>query len=198
MFVNDEKGIIISVPMKCGTETFATALPKDWIDIYANPKFDEIPLSALEKTLKVCELTNRNLNDYTHYVIVRHPVKWLVSGFRFLQSLQKNPKHFKYHTNFEKHLHDVYLERTQNYQAFDGFWSDHCSVMPDQYCDENAIPIKLENIDEFFKTFDIYNIPLLNKTSSRIPYPRLNTLSKDLLYKISADYCKRFHYVMDI
>ena len=27
--------------MKCGTETFATALPKDWIDIYTKPKFDQ-------------------------------------------------------------------------------------------------------------------------------------------------------------
>lgn len=199
MFVNEQEKIIISVPMKCGTETFAELLDDSWIDIYAKAKFDELPLSALQKTLNVCELTDRNLDDYTHYVIVRHPVKWLVSGFRFLQSLKKNPKHFKYHTDFEKHLQDVLLERTSDYIAFDSFWSDHCSVMPDQYCNENAIPIKLENLQDFVTQLGIQKtIPINNKTSGRIPYPQINTNVSKLLHELCKDYCQRFDYNMEI
>lgn len=199
MFINDKRKIIISVPMKCGTETFAEIFQNDrhWIDIYKSRTLDDIELSGLAKTLKVFELTGRNFEDYTHYVIVRHPVDWLVSGFRFLQSFKQNRKLFQYHTNFYKHLKDVKKEREQNTTVFNLFWSDHCSVMPDRYCDKNALPRQIEKLDDFLKELNIdADIPVLNKTSSHIPYPAINNSSRELLKDICLEYCEKYGYTI--
>lgn len=197
MFINDIRKIIISVPMKCGTETFAEIFKNDrhWVDIYKSRTLDDIELSGLNKTLKVFELTGRNFEDYTHYVIVRHPVDWLVSGFRFLQSFKQNRKLFKYHTNFYKHLKDVKKERDSDVTIFNLFWSDHCSVMPDCYCDESALPRKIEDLDNFLIELNIDTpIPVLNKTASHVPYPLINNKCKTIIEDICKDYCNKYDY----
>lgn len=197
MFLNDKQKIVISVPMKCGTETFAEIFKhdKNWIDIYKNRTLDDIELSGLDKTLKVFELTHRNFDDYTHYVIVRHPVQWIISGFRFLQSFKQNRKLFKYHTNFYNHLKDVKKERDLNITVFNLFWSDHCSVMPDRYCNENALPRQIENLDAFLNELNIdTEIPVLNKTASHIPYPDINIQCRTLLQDICKEYCQQYGY----
>ena len=196
MFVNHDAKILISVPSKCGTHTFAHLL-KGWQDVYTKKSLDNLPYTGLQKTLAACDKLKINLNDYTHYVVVRHPHTWLMSGFRFLQGLGGNPKHFKYHRDYEAHLTDVLTERTQQTTVFDLFWSEHCSVMPDAYCDKNSIPIKLENIDDFFKTLGITcKVVKHNTTNPRVPYPIINSNVKKLLHQISDDYAKRYGYIL--
>jgi hypothetical protein len=69
--------------------------------------------------------------------------------------------------------------------------------MPDKYCDKNAIPVKLENIDDFFKTLNVFNtVPIKNATSPRIPYPVINSNIQSLLNEISSDYAKKFGYTL--
>ena len=196
MFVNHDAKILISVPSKCGTYTFAHLL-KGWQDVYTKKSIDNLPYTGLQKTLAACDKLKINFDDYTHYVVVRHPHSWLMSGFRFLQSFGGNPRHFKYHRDYEAHLTDVLAERTQNITVFNLFWSEHCSVMPDKYCDKNGIPVKLENIDDFFKTLNVFNtVPIKNVTSPRIPYPIINSNIQSLLNEISEDYAKKFGYTL--
>ena len=69
--------------------------------------------------------------------------------------------------------------------------------MPDRYCDKNALPRQIEKLDDFLKELNIdADIPVLNKTSSHIPYPAINNSSRELLKDICLEYCEKYGYTI--
>lgn len=181
MIVNDKTKQLLIVPMKCGSTSYRKlyASSKEWIDLSNDEKLDSIPLVGSSKIQEIFKLTKRNINEYEKTLIIRDPVQWLVSGYRFLQ-LMYNPRTLWYPNNLSSHLKKVHKD-TQ----IDLFFSDHCSVMPDKYYFEDCTVLKLE--EQNLKVNE-------NQTPSRIMYPVLDNKSADLIVKITKHYCQLFSY----
>lgn len=181
MIVNDKTKQLLIVPMKCGSTSYRKlyADTQDWIDLSNNEKLDSIPLVGSSKIQEMFCRTDRNINEYEKTLIVRDPVQWLVSGYRFLK-LMYNPRTPWYPKSLSSHLKKVYKD-THN----DLFFSDHCSVMPDRYYFDNCIVLKLETQSISIKE---------NVTPSKIPYPEIDNKSADLIARITKNYCQLFDY----
>lgn len=184
MLVNDNEKQLLIVPMKCGSSSYRTLYANNpqWTDFSKVQHLDDLPLSGTAKIYKIFKLTNRNINEYSTTLIVRDPVQWLVSGYRFLR-LMYNPRAPWYPKSLSSHLKKVYRD-----DRSDLFFSDHCSVMPDQYYIKGCNVQRLEQL----------NLPVKeNTTPDKIPYPKLDEKSIELITKITKNYCQLFNYSIE-
>lgn len=181
MIVNDKQKHLLIVPMKCGSTSYRKlyADEPDWIDLSANQQLDRLPFVGIDKIYEMFRITKRDIDDYEKTLIIRDPVQWLVSGFRFLQHMY-HPKAPWYPKKLNKHLKAVKKDKRK-----DLFFTDHCCALPDEYYFEDCKVLKLEE-----QNLGIHE----NITPSTIPYPDLDDKSIDLITKITEDYCQLFGY----
>ena len=180
MFVCDKSKHLFIVPMKCASQSYVEHFKStSYIDLSADKELDDIPLTGAAKLVVIAEKTGRDLTQYKKTLVVRDPVQWLVSGYRFQCSLI-NRKSPDYPKSFYAHL-----KRVKNDDKSDLFWSDHCSVMPDQYYFYDCEIVKLENTKLKHK---------VNVTPKRVPYPKLSNKCVKLIKEITKEYCFRFAY----
>lgn len=181
MLINDKDKKFIIVPMKCGSSSFRELYKnsRHWFDITSDEKLDSLPYTGYKKIQAIFDSTGRNLHDYHSELIIRDPVSWLVSGFRFLKSYgnQRLPFHYQ---KFIPHLRAVLNDNRK-----DLFWSDHCSVMPDEYWFEGCVPVRLETLQ----------LPVSeNVTPKKVEYPYIDQKAARLITKITKNYCQLFDY----
>jgi len=180
MFICDDTKHLFIVPMKCASQSYIEYFKgTTFKDISADKKLDDIPLTGRAKILEIFKRTKRPLPFYKKSLVVRDPVQWLVSGYRFQCSLV-NRKSPDYPKSFYTHL-----KRVKNDDKSDLFWSDHCSVMPDQYYFTDCKIIKLEEIELKHQ---------VNVTPKRVPYPKLSNKCVKLIKEITQEYCHIFDY----
>tara|TARA_Y100000385_G_C13028522_1_gene609609 strand:+ start:273 stop:860 length:588 start_codon:yes stop_codon:yes gene_type:complete len=181
MIVNDKTKELLIVPMKCGSTSFRKlyAKDKDWFDLSSNKQLDRLPLIGVEKIHEMFCITKRDIDQYSKTLIIRDPVQWLISGFRFLQ-LMNHPKSPWYPKHLAKHLNKVRKDKHK-----DLFFTDHCCALPNRYYFPGCKIIKLEESNLSIQE---------NVTPSRIAYPELDESAIQLIVQLTEDYCELFGY----
>jgi len=132
--------------------------------------------------------------SYKLFTVVRHPVTWLCSGYKFFKQRRN------YNLTFEEHVDrimDVY-EPDISSQDFDWYW--HCKLSPAGHIGRFQMTIcKLEEIDKlryhllkwFPKALD-YEIPIDNATE--VEYININPKTMNKIKMLFKNYAQRFEY----
>lgn len=133
------------------------------------------------------QLENKiNVNEYTIVSTVRHPVSWMISGYKFCN-------YFGW--SFAEHLQQVLnpKKRTEPYYN-DWYW--HCAILPDQHFPERSKVFRVEELDSLKVWFEnqlntIINIPYINTTPGTI---NASARELELIKSFTEDYAQRWNY----
>lgn len=146
------------------------------------------------------------------YGIIRDPVSWYLSGYRYNESIKTySPHKWKFHTSgsFTDHLKQVksYYPLTKN--NLDNnihiddkyYWVMHCVLHPmhmyksvSDKINKRIEFIKFENIHAFCRTKDIKLPKKHINDISDIPWPQLTTEDEDILEELYSYWPDQGHY----
>lgn len=188
----NKKGII--APCKCGSAAFENYL----ITIQDDNAWEGYNVS-MDLPLAHLAIKEYKFSDYEFVGIIRDPVEWYVSGFRFVQKMiatdkstkkldkeWKFPNTFTEHLLLVKHLHETSME-------YEPWWKDHCFVNPTMHFPKNIRMFDIKDwisIEFWLKTFwsTWHPFHIINQTENTIPYPTLDNDSIFLLKQLHRRY----------
>jgi len=136
-----------------------------------------------------------NLNEIDKlFTVVRHPLSWVISGFKFFK--QRN----QLSLSFEEHVDKMIAEHTLNLNDADFDWFWHCKVLPDAHIGNfNPKVFKVEEINklpvylsQWFPNANTINIDIENKTMHEKIFIEKHTLEK--IKKYTGAYADKFEY----
>lgn len=131
---------------------------------------------------------------YTLFTVVRHPITWLLSGYKFYKQRRS------YDLTFDEHIDSLMNNSVPDVsdEKFDWYW--HCKLLPDGHIGNLHVTVcKLEEIDKlrnylfkwFPKALD-FEIPITNTTDYEYVDISQKTLNK--IKNLTGSYARRFDY----
>lgn len=175
---------ILMAPAKSGSSTLEQMLQKEyyWDNIFLGKPVTD-PQNLLLDYIDPWYIKNSRV-----FVIVRNPVDWIISGFRYMQYQNiVDPSHVPYPNNLKDHLISI-----KNNLIEDPFWKLHCLHQPADFLRTGYRFFKLEdfklvlryldkNCNSEYRKLDNYNV---NKNNS-IPYPVIGDFEKSVILDLT-------------
>ena len=127
-----------------------------------------------------------DIDEYTIVATVRHPVTWMISGYKYCNY---------FNWTFEEHLQNVIspIERSESYYR-DWYW--HCAILPDRHFPSNSNVFYVEEIQKLSSWFEnklntTINIPHVNATDGNI---EVSDNELKLIKTFTKEYADRWKY----
>lgn len=171
-------------PAKAGCSTIERMFRGNWYwdNVFIGKSIND-PKNLLqdyidESLIKKCKV----------FVIVRNPLDWIISGFRWIQYQNiVDRTHGGYPIALTDHLIAI-----KNVLVEDPYWKMHCLHQPSEYLRREYKYVKLENFKTFINYLDNccdskydklsnYNV---NKNSF-VPYPDINDFEENLILELT-------------
>ena len=150
---------------------------------------------AIDDNLKsfAAEPFNR-FKTYRLFTVVRHPVSWILSGYKFYKQRRN------YNLSFSEHVDRVVTDYTPTVydENFDWYW--HCKILPDAHIGHYKPKVfKLEQLDElkpylnqWFPNANKFSIGFENATRPEQIEIKKHTMQK--IKKYTGSYADKYEY----
>jgi hypothetical protein len=167
----------VHVPKCAGTSISRELMNHGFVSAEDNQWYD-YSFQQLEKIIDV--------NDYTIVSTVRHPISWMISGYKFCN-------YFGW--TFLQHIEQILnpIKRSEPYYR-DWYW--HCAILPDKHFPVHTKVFHVEHIDRLSEWFGNQlntniNIPHINKTSGIVD---VNVQELELIKRFTKEYAHHWNY----
>jgi hypothetical protein len=188
--LHDKKIIYIHIPKCAGSATTRflnftkdpwTILSSDGVQFAAN---------ALD--------TVENINDYKIFTIIRDPVAWSLSGYKFTK--REYPEYSK---TYKEHLEYIYNKTNWHKVHLEWNIRWHCAILPDQHIQnykvaffklETDIPLLIKWLSKKVNIkYKRYNLPIENniELNENIEFDK-STL--EMCQNLYGNYAQKFNY----
>lgn len=157
VYINKIYQTIIIVLCKTGSTTVSEMLQdhNNWESVPLEKKITD------PKNLLYSYIDKAQYSNYQIILLIRNPVDWIISGYRYMQYKVINTKksdpiakyrgYSSYPKNFREHLLAIL-----NNNIKDEFWRIHCYWQPLEFYNDNFIIFRLEEFDKFKNYLDTH------------------------------------------
>ena len=183
-YISTKHRHIVLAPCKTGSCTVDNMLKShpSWDSIFLGKKIHDT------KNFLYDYLCKDIYKEYTKILLIRNPIDWIISGFRYMQ-LDVNKKQ-----GYPKVLREHLVAVLKNEISCE-YWIHHCYWQPLSFFNDDYITFKIENFDKFVEylekncqgEFIKHKIYQFNK-NIEIPYPTVDNIDISLLLKIAKTY----------
>jgi len=134
------------------------------------------------------------MHNYKFFTIIRHPVDWILSGYKMWK------QRHGYQLTFDEHVDALLSDYIPDIHSNDFDWYWHCKILPDQHIKGFSVTVcKLEEIhklpvflNEFFPEALHFEIPVDNATDKE--YISISNSTYDKIKNFAGAYADTYGY----
>jgi hypothetical protein len=175
----------------CSTLESMFGEKKEWQDIFQGKKIKN------PKKYLSAYLDNSFTLTYKTTLLIRNPVDWIISGFRWMALENQMHKELpQYAKSLTEHLLAI-----QNKTPYDQHWLNHCLYFPMDFYNDGFRLFKLEEFNKFLKyldrncSSDYTKLETYNQNKNCvIPYPEITDVDKKLILELTSKRLESSYY----